>query len=79
MLEVSSSTMQTKEAEKEAKRNVDWCFCGKCKAMSTNAESWRCQEKNEVLNLKFLRVTFLICNYIIWNFMYTEASIQFSD
>ena len=37
--EVSSSAMQTKTAEKERKRNLDWCLCGKRKAMSTNAES----------------------------------------
>ena len=33
--EVSSSAMQTKWAEKERKGNLDWCLCGKCKAMST--------------------------------------------
>ena len=32
--EVRSSTMQTKEAEKERKRNLDWCLCGKFKATS---------------------------------------------
>ena len=32
--EVSSPAMQTKER----KENLDCCFCGKCKAMSTNAE-----------------------------------------
>ena len=37
--EVSSSAMQTKEAEKERKGNIDWCQGGKCKAMSNNAES----------------------------------------
>ena len=37
--EVSSSAMQTKEAEKERKGNLDWCLCRKCKAMSTNTES----------------------------------------
>ena len=37
--EVSSSAMQTKEAEREPKGNLDWCLCGKCNAMSTNAES----------------------------------------
>ena len=56
--EVSSSAMQTKEAEKERKGNLDWCLCGKCKAMSTNAESWCCHEKNElsdeILNGNFL-------------------------
>ena len=44
--EVSSSAIQTKEAEKERKR--DWCLCGKCKAMSSNAESLWCHEKNEL-------------------------------
>ena len=53
-----SSAMQTKEAEKERKGNLDWCLCGKCKAMSTNTESLCCREKNEVsdeiLNVNFL-------------------------
>ena len=56
--EVSSSTMETKEAEKERKGNLDWCLCGRCKAMSTNTESLFCREKNEVseeiLNGNFL-------------------------
>ena len=56
--EVSSSAMQTKKAEKERKGNLDWCLCGKCKAMSTNAESLCCREKNElsdeILNGNFL-------------------------
>ena len=55
--EVSSSTMQTKRAEKERKGNLDWCLCGKCKAMSTNIKSLCCRERNEVsdeiLNGKF--------------------------
>ena len=68
--EVSSSAMQTKEAEKERKGNLDWCLCGKCKAMSTNAESLCCREKIE-LSVKFLTVTFFISDYI--NFMHTEA------
>ena len=46
--EVSSSAIQTKEVEKERKGNLDWCLCEKCKAMSTNAESLCCREKNEV-------------------------------
>ena len=56
--EVSSSTMETKEAEKKRKRNINWCLCEKRKAMSTNAESLCCREKNEVsdeiLNGNFL-------------------------
>ena len=56
--EVSSSAMQAKEAEKERKGNLDWCLCGKCKAMSTNAKSLCCREKNElsdeILNSNFL-------------------------
>ena len=56
--EISSSAMQTKEAEKEQQRNLDWCLCGKCKAMSTNAKSLCCREKNElsdeILNSNFL-------------------------
>ena len=35
--EVSCSSMQTKEAEKERKRNLDSFLCGKCKVMSTSA------------------------------------------
>ena len=58
--EVSSSAMQTKEAEKERKGNLDWCLCGKCKAMSTNAESLCCHEKkelsDEILNNNFLHL-----------------------
>ena len=46
--EVSSSAMQTMEAEKERKGNLDWCLCGKCKAMFTNAKSVCCCEKNEL-------------------------------
>ena len=56
--EISSSAMQTKEAEKEQQRNLDWCLCGKCKAMSTNAKSLCCRKKNElsdeILNGNFL-------------------------
>ena len=36
--EVSSSAMQAKETEKEQRGNLDWCLCGKCKAMTTYAE-----------------------------------------
>ena len=50
--------MQTKEAEKERKGNLDWCLCGKCKAMSTNAESLCCREKKEVSD-KILNGNFL--------------------
>ena len=56
--EVSPSAMQTKEAEKERKANLDGCLCGKCKAMSTNTAGLCCREKNEVsdeiLNGNFL-------------------------
>ena len=48
--EVSSSTMQTKKAKKEWRGNLDWCLCGKCKTLSTNAESLCCCEKNEILD-----------------------------
>ena len=58
--EVCSSTMETKEAEKEQQRNLDWCLRQKCKAKSTNAESLCCREKNEVsdeiLNSYFLHL-----------------------
>ena len=49
--------MQTKEAKKERKGNLDWCLWEKRKAMSTNAESLYCREKNvsdEILNGNFL-------------------------
>ena len=56
--EVSSSAMQTKEAEKERKGNLDWFLCGKCKAMSTNAESLcyrgKIELSDEILNDDFL-------------------------
>ena len=56
--EVSFSTMETKEAEKERKGNLDWCLCGKCKVTSTDVEGLCCHEKNEVsdeiLNGNFL-------------------------
>ena len=58
--EVSSSAMETKEAEKERKKNLDWCLCGKRKAMYTNVESLPCREKNElsdeILNGNFLHL-----------------------
>ena len=48
-----------RETEKEQKVNPDWCLCGKCLAMSTDAESLSCREKNEIsdkiLNGDFLR------------------------
>ena len=56
--EISSSAMQTKVAEKEQNRNLDWCLCGKCKSMSTNAESLCCSQKkelsDEILNCNFV-------------------------
>ena len=56
--EISSSAMQTNEVEKERKGNLDWCLCGKCKVMSTNAESLCCRQKNEpsdeIINGNFL-------------------------
>ena len=47
-IQTEETAMETKDAEKERKGNLDWCLCGKCKAMSTNAESLCCREKNEV-------------------------------
>ena len=67
--------MQTKQAEKEQKGNLDCCLCRKCKAMSTNAESlcYYC-EKNEVLD-EILNSNFLpFCLYNM-NFMHIEAGI----
>ena len=71
--------MQTKQAEKERKGNLDCCLCGKCKAMSTNAETSMCyREKNEVsdeiLNGNFLH----FCLYNM-NFMHIEAGIRCSE
>ena len=62
--ETSSSAMQKKEVEKERKGNLDWCLCGKCKAMSTNAESLFCRQKNE-LSDEILNGNFFISDYII--------------
>ena len=62
--EVIFSAMQTKGAGKERKVNLDWCLCGKCNSVSTNAQSlcWEFEsfEKNEVL-----MATFFISDYII--------------
>ena len=70
--------MQTKEAEKERKGNLDWCLCGKCKAMSTNTDSLCCREKNEVLD-EILKANFL--HFLLFNmsFMHTEAGIWCSE
>ena len=53
-----------KEAEKEQKVNLDWCLRGKCKAMSLNAESVYCHDKNEVLD-EILNGNFL--NFSLFN------------
>ena len=37
--EVSFAAMETKGAEKEGKGDLDWCLCGECATVSTNAES----------------------------------------
>ena len=37
--EVRSTAIQTKEAEKERKKNLGWFLCRKCKAIPTNAQS----------------------------------------
>ena len=76
--EVSSSAMQTKEAEKERKGNLDWCLCGKCKAMSTNAESLCWREKNE-LSDEILKDNFFHFWLYDMNFMHTEAGVRFSE
>ena len=74
---VSSSAIQTKGAEKEEKGSLDWCLCGKCKAMSTNAESLCWFEKNEVSD-EILNVNFLHFWLHNMNFMHTKAGIQCS-
>ena len=70
--------MQTKRAEKERKGDLDCYLCGKCKAMSTNAESLYCRKKNEasdeILNGNFLHS----CLYYI-SFMHAEAGIRCSE
>ena len=76
--EVSSSDMQTMGAEKKRKGNLDWCFCGKCKAMCTNPESLCCHEKNEVSD-EILNSDFLHFWLYSMNFMHIEASIQCSE
>ena len=51
--EVSSQLCKQKKLKKERKGNLDWCLRGKCKAMSTSADSLPCREKNasnEILN-----------------------------
>ena len=59
--EVRSSTMQTKEAEKERKRNLDWCLRGKCKATSVCAAVRKMKYW-----MKFFKVVFCISDYVIW-------------
>ena len=44
--EVRSTAIQTKEAEKERKKNLGWFLCGKCQAISTNAQSSWCSKKD---------------------------------
>ena len=70
--------MQTKQAEKEQKENLDCCLSGKCKVMSTNAESLCYHEKNEALD-KILNGNLLhFCLYNM-NFMHIEAGIRCSE
>ena len=76
--EVSSSTMQTKEAEKERKGNLDQCLCGKCKAVFINAEILYCREKNEVSD-EILSGNFLHFWLYNMNFMHIEAGIRCSE
>ena len=38
----------TSSGEKLRKGNTNWCLCGKCKAMDTEAESFCCRDTNEV-------------------------------
>ena len=72
--EVSPSTIQTKEADKEQKRNLDWCLCGKYKTMSTNSKSLSCRKKNEMSD-EILKGNFLHFWLYNMNFMHTEAGI----
>ena len=76
--EVSSSAMQTKEAEEERKGNLDWCLYGKCRAMYTSAESLCWREKNELLD-KILIYNFFHFWLDSMNFMHTEAGVAFSE
>ena len=39
--------------KKEQKGNLHWCLLGKYKAMSTNADSLCCREKNKVSDVSF--------------------------
>ena len=70
--------MQTKQAEKERKGNLDCCLCGKCKAMSTSAEGLSHGEKNEVLD-EILNGNFLYFCLYNMNFMHVEAGIRCSE
>ena len=69
--------MQTKQAKKEWKGNLD-CLCGKCKAMSTHAESLCYHEKNEVSD-EILNGNFLYFCLYNMNFMHIEAGIWCSE
>ena len=62
--EISSSTIQTNEAEKERKGNLDQCLCGKCKTMSTMLRVCAAVRKINS-RMKFLMVTFFISDYLI--------------
>ena len=70
--------MQTKRAEKERKGDLDCCLCGKCKAMSTNAESLCCRKKNEVSD-EILNGNFLYFCLYNMSFMHIEAGIRCSE
>ena len=70
--------MQTKRAKKERKGNLDCCLCGKCNAMSANAESWYYREKNEVLD-EIINGNFLHFYFYNMNFMHIEAGIGCSE
>lgn len=49
-IEYHSSSSGNEEEEKEHYRagNMDWCMCGKCKAMENETESLCCLDTNEV-------------------------------
>ena len=70
--------MQTKRAEKERKGYLDCCLCGKCKAMSTNAERLYYLEKNEFPD-EILKGNFLHFCLYNRNFMNIEAGIRYSE
>lgn len=45
--------------------NLNWCFCGCCKQMDSEAESLCCQETNEIPDNLFQGMFFLYVSYLL--------------